>query len=682
MKVSLEWIRDYVDLPAGLGPAELAQELTLKTVEVEAAVPAGRDVILEIDNKSLTNRPDLWGHYGMAREAAAIYGLPLRPLPSPRRPEQMSGLIGSVQPSLCSRFAAIEFTGDGPAATPAWMRDRLARIGEASRNPLVDLSNYVMFTVGQPSHVYDADRVMLPLSAGTAEGRERLELLTGQSVDLAGGVPVIRDARETVGLAGIMGGAESAVTAKSRHFVLEAATFRARSIRRAAQQLGLRTEASVRFEKGIDTQRVDAALGLFLHLLPQVAPNAAVAGMQDVTMEPTVSAQIALSREFLDRRIGESLPAAEISGTLAALGFAVSADGEEMQVTAPSWRSTGDVSLPHDIVEEVARVHGFDRLAVAQTPVTLRPARALHRRPLDRDVREQLATRAGLHEVVTYPWTADHLLAAAGWAKTDTVRFEGAPAPDRDSLRPSLIPNLLEAVAANLRYFPAFGLFEVGTVFGGGDLVPYRGMYEPIPPLTTALGVALAGTDGTELFRSAKGVVEMLRRRCYIAGLSLEGDTDMPWADRSARLAVRTGTDQAGAIGLVTPRTRRLAGIDGVQVACVEIDLARLTRHHSRENRFQPLPELPETDFDLSVVAADDISWARVEQTVKAADQLIAGVSYVSEYRGSWVPEGHRSLTLRVTLRPTETTLTAEVIGEARSNVLGVLDRELNARLR
>ena len=178
MKVSLEWLSDYIDLPAGVSTKELAYQLTLKTVEVEDVLPVDGDQILEIDNKSLTNRPDLWGHYGIAREFAAIYGLPLRPLHAAARPVAVEGLVGSADPDLCTRFAAVAF-GAEASATPGWMRGRLTRIGEVPVHPLVDLSNYVMFTTGQPTHVYDAGQLSLPLSAVLATEPGEVKLLNG-----------------------------------------------------------------------------------------------------------------------------------------------------------------------------------------------------------------------------------------------------------------------------------------------------------------------------------------------------------------------------------------------------------------------------------------------------------------------------------------------------------------------
>jgi len=681
VKVSLEWLSDYIDLPAGVSIKELAHQLTLKTVEVEDILPVDGDSILEIDNKSLTNRPDLWGHYGIAREFAAIYGLPLRLLHAAARPVAMEGLVGSADPDLCPRFAAVAF-GAEAYATPDWMRGRLTRIGEVPVHPLVDLSNYVMFTTGQPTHVYDAGQLSLPLSAGLATEPGEVKLLNGEPAKFGAGLPVIHDAREIVAAAGVMGGDSTALHPGSRRFVLEAASFRPQVIRRASQKLGVRTDASARYEKGLDTQRVDLAVGLFLHLLPQVAPGAVADGMQDVLGQVTGNAQVEVDRKFLIDRIGEDLGDKTVHSTLRALGFTTHQHDDRFRITVPTWRSTGDVSLPQDIVEEVARIYGYDRLAVAETSVTLHSVRSLNRRGIDREVREQLALRAALQEVITYPWTTDHLLAAAGFGKGQTVLFDGASAPDRNSLRPSLLPNLLEAIASNLRYRPALGIFEVGTVFSSAKWESYRGRYEAMPEQRQLLGVALAGGDGVELFRRAKGIISAMRRYCHVVDLSFDDEADAVWADPSARLGLCAGDRRVGTLALLTPRTRRLAGIEDVQIAYAEIDLQHLDVHRSRENRFEGVPELPETGFDLSVVVSDDVPWAAVERVASGVDKLISEVSYVDEYRGSWVPDGHRSLTLRLVVRPTEATLTAEEIGVIRTRTLAALSQELGAHLR
>jgi phenylalanyl-tRNA synthetase beta chain len=340
------------------------------------------------------------------------------------------------------------------------------------------------------------------------------------------------------------------------------------------------------------------------------------------------------------------------------------------------------VSGPHDIVEEVARIHGYDRLPVAPLTVALRPVRALAARPVDRVVREQLATRGGLREVITYPWVGDAMLGAVGLDKGATVRFEGAPAPDRDSLRPSLIPNLLEVVQANLRWYQTFDLFEVGTVFAGGAAAPYRGKFEEMPPQTTMLALALVGSDGAVLFRRAKGLLEMLCRHAHLEGLQVTDGPTAAWADASARAAIVADNAAIGTVGLLTSRVKRLAGITAHHVACVELDLAGVALRPSRDNQFRPLPDLPESDFDLSVVVAEQAAWSTITDAATQAHPLVHRVAFVDEFRGAWVPEGHRSLTLRVTLRPAGTTLDAEAIAATRLVVLQALSEATGAYLR
>jgi phenylalanyl-tRNA synthetase beta chain len=682
VKISLEWLSDHVDLPAESTPAQLAHELTLKTVEVEGYDEIDGDIVFEIDNKSLTNRPDLWGHYGIAREFAVIYGVPLKPLQSAPRPPASTGLVGKLDPGLCERFSAVRFTVDNSLPTPGVIRERLRRIGEQSVNLCVDLSNYVMFTVGQPNHVYDADGLGLPLSAVFATEPNELELLTGKGVAVPAGIPVVRDATGAIAAAGVMGGASPAARLESRNFVLETATFKPGPVRRSSRRLGLRSAASARYEKALDTQRVDQAVGLFLHLLFEVSPDARASAEQDVVIAATARVELDAGLGFIERRIGTRLFPDEINRTLRGLGFGTAVHDDVLHVSAPTWRSTGDISLPHDVVDELARMHGFDQLPSVRPVVSLNPVSTLNRKPLSRLVREQLTGRGGLSEVFTYPWAASHLLAACGFGEDDTVRVDGAPAPDRGRLRPTLIPNLLEAAAANLRYRTEFGLLEVGEVFAPGDRRTNPAKGEVLPSQRTALGIALAGTDGVALFRRAKGLLETVHRHCHLVELKLSGDTSAAWADPSARLAVRVGGAEVGALALVRPTVRRAAGIEDQNIACVELDLNALTTHTSRDNHYRQLSELPEPDFDLSVVVVDTAQWSQVAETVLQAHELVQRAEYIDEYRGTWVPEGHRSLTLKVTLRPREATLTASQISEVRDAVVAALEKRMGARLR
>jgi phenylalanyl-tRNA synthetase beta chain len=681
------------------GHADPAQAMDLAETHAAPGIPLAeaigyRDSVLEIDNKSLTNRPDLWGHYGIAREFAAIYDLSLRPLeaaePAAAAPTSgTAGLVGDLDSAVCQRFSIVEFsTQAGSAPSPLWLRSRLARIDQASIGLSVDLSNYVMFTTGQPTHIYDADKVTYPISARAALEPGTLELLDGTPVDLAAGMPIIVDAAGPIALAGVMGGANSVVDEGTRRYLLEAATFRPRPVRLSSQRVGLRTEASARFEKALDTQRVDVAIGLFWHLLCRSAPDTVASASQDVVTDATQPAEVTVSFRFLARRIGTAIDDKEIGQTLHALGFLLHGEEDALFITAPTWRSTGDISLPEDIVEEVARVHGYDNLTAADLSITLRPSRSLSARPTERVVRETLAARAGMREVITYPWVSDAMLAATGLRKDETVRFDGAPSPDQDSLRPSLMPNLVEAAARNLHNLAQVAIFEVGTVFLAEAWVPYGDGFEPMPPQHRMLAGIRTGNEGAVLFRQTKGILEQLSldgQLTAIEFLEVSPGTDVslaPWADASARVAITAYGVVIGTLGLLTRRVRRLSGLSAAQAACFELDLGSLKPHLSRQNVFEPLPELPEAEFDLSVVVADATPWTRIAAIAAKADPLVHQVTFGGEFRGSWVPGGHRSLTLHITLRPVGATLTSDTIGASRSRVIAALADQADAHLR
>ena len=690
----------YLGRAADLGLAQLfpaagpADALVLDEPGVTAGSPLAdavwwRDVVLEADNRSLTNRPDLWGHHGVAREFSAILGLPLAgPVPGTKapRPAPTSGLIGTIDPAVCQRMAVAELELDDQVPSPLWLRSRLARIGEGSVSLLVDLGNYVVFATGQPVHVYDADRITLPLSAVTQTAPLEMDLLNGQHIRLPEGAAVIRDANEPVGLAGIMGGAPSAVSAGSRRFLLEVATFAPRVIRRGAQRTGLRTEASARYEKGLDTQRVDQALDLYLTLLARCAPEARIVAMQDHDPDPTPRAEVEVDLDFLTKRIGMRLEPARIQAILEGLGFDVRSDSTRLTALAPTWRSTGDVSIPSDVLEEVARIHGYEEIPAASLGGTFTHVPPAGIYPLDRRVREQLAARFGMQEVLTYPWSAERMLQAAGFDPAEGVMLDGAPAPDRATLRPSLVPNLLEAVCANLRFTPRFSIFEVGAGYDGTSSRPWAGRFEMMPALSTRAAAMLAGPDGRDLFLQAKGILAMLAPACWIADLQLErpgdGAAGPAWADRQVRLVLTAHGRQAGTLALLSTRCRRLAGIEGAQIACFELNLGALTMHATRENSYQPIPEWPESAFDLSVVVPEETRWAQASDSVQSAGGLVHRADFVGEFRGSWVPQGHKSMTLRVTLRPRSATLTSDDIAAARDDVLTALGRDLGAYLR
>ncbi len=661
MKISLNWIADYVTLPAGLTPKDIAHQLTMSTVEVEGFEAHGDDTVFEVDNKSLTNRPDLWGHYGVARELAAIYQVPLTPLPAEEPALPPHALVGSIDASICRRFTATRIENVTVRETPAWMKQRLVAIGQRSKNLYADLTNYVMLTTGQPTHAFDAARLSLPLSVRRATENEHFAALDGTQLTLTVSDGVVTDSNGPVGLAGVIGGMDSAIEDHTSTVLFEAANFDPLAIRRTASAHGVRTEASTRFEKSLSTRRIDDARRLFFHLLKTIDPGAKVTGFDDKTNADTTSAGIQASATYLCDRIGKKLSTDELKTPLERLGFGVTVNGDSLAVTVPEWRNTGDVSGPHDLVEEIARLHGYENFEFHAPEVRLEKSSRDYARGAERRVKEYLAFGCGMQEVINYPWTEDRFVTAAGLIVADApLRLSAPPAPDQATLRTSLVPGLLRAIESNIRWQPRFRIFETGHVFPAGAAASIDDAREKLPPQTKRIAAALVGDDAEGLFREAKGMIEALGARAHVSPLSTAVGAAVGWADGGASVAIEADGRAIGHLGVLARRGTRAAGLKHAVAVIFEFDMAGLSSSPSRDNQYVALPELPSVEVDVSLTYADAVAWADIAAAARAVSPVIAAIEFIDQYRGKGIPDGSRSITLRARLQPTTETLTSE----------------------
>ena len=641
------------------------------------------DLVIEIDNKSMTNRPDLWGHYGIARELAAIYGGKLKALPAFDLPDGLESYpVKIADPDRCRRYDAVVFDGVSPVPSPFWMRERIWSVGMRPINLLVDVTNYVMLATGQPTHAFDRDHVEEGIHVRLAKTGEILELLDGHQLSLDASDLLICDGKDKpIGLAGVMGGGRDSILPETRGMVLEVANFEAIGIRKTATRQQVRTEASARFEKAINTQRCDLALGLTLDLMSKLQPEARIVAAGHDRADQTQPITLPVSLNFLNVRSGRQLSADQVLKTLAPLGFEGIFDGEDtLTLVVPVWRATGDVSIKDDILEEVCRMIGYDQFDFVPPVISLeKPIRQLGFES-ERAIREYLAFRAGLQEIFTYPWIDDRYLEAAGQRKEDLLSLATPPSPDRASLRASLLPGLLEAVAENSRYYDTFSLFELGQVFSQGEESP-SDPKEVLPVQERRLGIALAGDLPIMLLRKLKGILVNLPRFGRVQNWTLEKSGEKPaWADRNAWISL---VDEEGRIlgqmGLLSPKATNLAGIRRIFTALAEINVEALIPLESRHNAFSPLPHFPLVEQDLAIVVEEAVSWAEVEEALASH---VRRSEFLEEYRGSQVPEGKKSLIFRFWLGSEEKTLSSEEIEEIRQRILKKLKFTLKADLR
>ncbi len=671
---------------------EEAHILDLSDFDAPAGTPLAdaldlNDIILEIDNKSMTNRPDLWGHYGIAREIAALYDLPMKEFPHfDRNVENTSGFHVTVEDAeRCPRMTGTQIENVCVKPAPYWMQVRIWKTGMRPINALVDITNYVMLATGQPSHAYDSDHIAGHIIVRRAKAGETLTLLNGKELPLSTDDLTIADDAGIVGLAGVMGGAKDSILPTTSKVILEIANFQAAGIRRTALRYDNRTEASARYEKAIDPERCDQALDLSMQLFSDLYPEMKVTGLVDEYPQHLKQAEIDVALSWLERRLGKRLPPEEIRHKMELLGYTISFDGDNMHVVVPTWRSTGDVSIQADIMEEVARMYGYENFEAEPITTTFDGAINQLDKDLERRIKEYLAIRCGMQEIFTYPWMEESYVNAVLQSTEGILSLSTPPSPAERFVRSSLLPNLCKAVVKNERYFDEFSIFETAQVFRDEN---YTSPYDPrekLPSQRKNVAGAFVTTDKdiTALFRKAKGVVEMMARYVHMEALTFRQTEKPVWADNVVWLNIYRGEEKVGDLALLSKKVSMACGIKNLNVMLFQLDQDSLVPLKSRTNTFTHMAEYPMTDYDISLLLDGSVQWKDVLQTIGGIkSELLHGASFVDEYRGKQVPAGKKSLTLRLSIGSKEKTLTSSEIEEVASNVLNKIAKRFGAELR
>lgn len=671
---------------------EEAHILDLSDFDAPAGTPLAdaldlNDIILEIDNKSMTNRPDLWGHYGIAREIAALYDLPMVEFPHfDRNVENTSGFHVTVEDAeRCPRMIGTQIENVCVKPAPYWMQVRIWKTGMRPINALVDITNYVMLATGQPSHAYDSDHIAGHIIVRRAKAGETLTLLNGKELPLSTDDLTIADDADIVGLAGVMGGAKDSILPTTSKVILEIANFQAAGIRRTALRYDNRTEASARYEKAIDPERCDQALDLSMQLFSDLYPEMKVTGLVNEYPRHLKQAEIDVPLSWLERRLGKRLSPDEIKHKMELLGYGITFNGDNMHVVVPTWRSTGDVSIQADIMEEVARMYGYENFEAEPITTTFDGAINQLDKDLERRIKEYLAIRCGMQEIFTYPWMEESYVNAVLQSTEGILSLSTPPSPAERFVRSSLLPNLCKAVVKNERYFDEFSIFETAQVFRDEN---YTSPYDPrekLPSQRKNVAGAFATTDKdiTALFRKAKGVVEMMARYVHMEALTFKQAEKPVWTDNVVWLNIYRGDEKVGDLALLAKKVSMACGIKNMNVMLFQLDQDSLVPLKSRTNTFTHLAEYPMTDYDISLLVDGSVQWKDVAQTVRGIkSELLHGAAFVDEYRGKQVPAGKKSLTLRLAIGSKDKTLTSAEIEEVASGVLNKIAKRFGAELR
>ncbi|MBE6041672.1 MAG: phenylalanine--tRNA ligase subunit beta [Clostridiales bacterium] len=637
------------------------------------------DIILEVDNKSLSNRPDLWGHLGVARELAAIYKLPLKDYPT----ELPKGLpeypVEILEPERCPRFTATIIDNIYVKESPAWMKTLITNGGMRPINAIVDITNFVLMAVGQPQHAYDSTHVEGgKIVVRLARDGEKLLLLDEKDLDLTSDHLVICDTVEPMNLAGIKGGKKDSVLDTTTSIVLEAAVFTAPGIRRTTAYFNEKTDAALRYEKGIDTQRTDLGVALALELFKEIYPECRISAFSDVYPVKTENAVIDITQDFLDRRLGEVISTEEIEDILVRLGYKVEFSDGVYHCTAPTWRSTGDVSIHDDILGDIARLIGYEYFKKRPLTIAFDSSVNQVRTDLNRRLREYLAFRCGFNEIFTYPWIDEKFIHAAKIDTDASIRLATPPAPELGILRSSLIPGMLESIDKNYRYFDEFSMFEAAQVFEKGEYSP-SSPEEVLPVHRNYLSGTIVGKDARTDFFKVKGVIEGMAGYCHFEPLSFKQKAKPSWADEKVWLNVMSGKTVVGSIGLISVAALAESGIKMVNAAAFELDVDKLVPYPSRTNEFEHLPQYPLVEQDLSLLVDESVTWEDIRESIK---YMVKSLKFVEEYRGKQIPAGKKSVMLSLTIGNDDSTMTSKQIEKKMNGIIKVLGKKCNAELR
>ncbi len=630
------------------------------------------DIIFEVDNKSLTNRPDLWSHYGIAREFATITGRELRS-PECCDLSRYSSLpevgVDVKARDLVWRYTAIKVENITRKLSPVNMRIRLYYCGSRAINFLADLTNYVMMEMGQPMHAFDSRKVD-KIEVQTFPGNFKFTTLDGVERNIDENMLMITSGDAPVAIAGVMGGDASKIEEDTNSLLLESATFDGVSVRKTTTRLGLRTDASMRYEKMLDPELCHVATARLLYLLSLCDGGARVVSkFTDAYVKHYPTITLSFDRKYVDRYTGINIPNETIVTTLAGLGFGVECNGDDFTVTVPSWRATKDVTIKADIIEEITRIYGYDNFDVFTSISALAPVRQETLKSDEDRMKDILVKSYRMHEVHSYIWSDSQKNAELGIETPKNVRVINAQTPDHQYLRVSMIPTLLSFVKDNKGYRDEFGIFEIGHTVEG---LRENGTCNEKNKLGAVLYSKVCGEE--ELFRRACATVgelvsDILHKTAKFVSAEAEFDFEHPV--NSFDIVV-----DGKKIGYVSvPHPTVLSNIDKkCAIAFFEIYTQTFASVAAGANKYCEPSRFPAIDIDLTFVAdVSSVSLPEVSAVSKSVSDLLSEVKFKDIYTDS---EGVSALTLRFSFVSADRTLTKQELQPATDAICSALSEK------
>lgn len=625
------------------------------------------DIVFEVDNKSLTNRPDLWGHYGIAREFAAISGRELKPLDAEDTAHYsaLPQLDLKIEDPLCRRYSCMSVKNITRKISPVNMRIRLFYCGMRAINFLADLTNYIMLEMGQPMHAFDSrkiDKIRIkrfekPFKFTTLDGVER---------NIDENTLMICNDNTPVAIAGIMGGLDSEIVDDTDSLTLESATFDAASIRKSTVRLSHRTDASMRYEKSLDPEMTVPAIGRFLKLMHDADRGAEViSSLTDEYAAPFDKVELSFDKAFVDRYTGIEIDNERIVKTLKSLGFGVENSGDDFKVSVPSFRATKDVTIKADIIEEITRIYGYDNFEVNTALAPLYPVRPETEKTVEERIKDILVKSFDMHELHSYVWQYYDEYKSLGIEIEDNIKLINATNPNIETLRRSIVPTQLCQVSKNTDYSDGFAVFEIGRIFDGVD---GNNMCRESKKLAVTLFDRKKTAE--ELYLKLRVILAVLTDDIKHTSLSFKAAEAAHSYEHPKNLnTVICAGSEIGIMGVVHPSVMKKLSKKGAAVFA-EIDIARFADIEDAGINYSEPSRFPEMEIDISFVSA---VFAPIGEAIKKADcEWIKNVKLIDTYED----ENGKSITVRIYFSHPERTLTKEEVMKVVDGIVETLRAE------
>jgi len=657
------------------------------------------DVIIEVDNKSITNRPDLWSHAGVAREIAAFFGTGLK---NDVYAQKVSGKeffgkdevkldIKIEDAELCPRYMAVAIGGIKIASSPKWLADRLIAVGSRPINNIVDLTNFVMLELGQPLHAFDSRELdadgkgkKFTIRARRAKDGERLITLDGKERALDREMLVIANKENAIGVAGIMGGEGSGIKDDSSAVVIESANFNFISIRKTSARLGLRSEASIRFEKELDPELCAIALRRIVSLIKEICPGAeTISEVFDFypkqRKEPK---RIGFDFHWLEQRVGFGIKENEVAGILDRLGFEAKKGKDGwLEFAVPSWRAGRDINLPEDLMEEVARIHGYNEIRAEMPSIKLSSPEIRIDLKIKRAIADFLAAR-GWSEVYNYSFLAEERLRKLGIDQKLALKLLNPLSSEENVLRKSLAPGLLANIARNQARYEEINLFEFGEIYlaSAGTYQKDADSDERLPFQATWLGLVMAD-GGKDIFSEIKGEVGALFKKFGGEAVFSPDENPEPWAERVLTAEISLGGEKVGRVSVAGDKAAAAMKLKK-RTAVAELDFSKLVEIFAdAETDFHEYEKYPPLERDLAFVVEGKISYNDIKEAIFAHSPLIKRVELFDVYEGEKIGKGKRSLAFHIAYQA-DRTLTGEEAEKIQSGLIDKLGKDFGAKIR